>query len=234
MWIYLLSLRAGLRSRFRRPGVNNHDGGQLPVLFFNAMSEHDVCNNCIFAFFISAVSDGCNQLPPISTLSQWSPSPQERGAQRQGEQSPDRRDRPRKPGNIFEKPIVVPHLVHGGDFAGKSKALLLLQVGLGVAQPAALLVSQDFFAELRLPYSVKRGERFPLNVTIFNYLDVSCWIVFFVFCCCFFCLFNKLSKLSLSSTILMWVVRLHCPWECSNFTPSIRKHFRWWWKSRQR
>ena len=32
---------------------------------------------------------------------------------------------------------------------------------------------QDFFAELRLPYSVKRGERFPLNVTIFNYIDVS-------------------------------------------------------------
>ena len=52
-------------------------------------------------------------------------------------------------------------------------SVLLLQVGLGVAQPAALLVSQDFFAELRLPYSVKRGERFPLNVTIFNYIDVS-------------------------------------------------------------
>ena len=50
-----------------------------------------------------------------------------------------------------------------------------VQVGLGVAKPAALLVSQDFFAELRLPYSVKRGERFPLNVTIFNYIDVS-WI----------------------------------------------------------
>ena len=49
-----------------------------------------------------------------------------------------------------------------------------VQVGLGVAKPAALLVSQDFFAELRLPYSVKRGERFPLNVTVFNYIDVSC------------------------------------------------------------
>ena len=48
-----------------------------------------------------------------------------------------------------------------------------VQVGLGVAKPAALLVSQDFFAELRLPYSVKRGERFPLNVTVFNYIDVS-------------------------------------------------------------
>jgi hypothetical protein len=63
------------------------------------------------------------------------------------------------------------------------------QVGLGVAKPAPLLVSQvglkdnlknditgvlqDFFAELRLPYSVKRGETFLLNVTVFNYVDVS-------------------------------------------------------------
>ena len=69
------------------------------------------------------------------------------------------------------------------------------QVGLGVAKPVPLLVSQvreggwkerrkkqpwmtqfytqDFFAELRLPYSVKRGETFPLNVTVFNYVDVS-------------------------------------------------------------
>ena len=35
------------------------------------------------------------------------------------------------------------------------------------------LCTQDFFAELRLPYSVKRGETFPLNVTVFNYVDVS-------------------------------------------------------------
>ena len=53
------------------------------------------------------------------------------------------------------------------------KLVLLFQVGVGVAKPAGLLVSQDFFADLRLPYSVKRGERFPLNVTIFNYIDVS-------------------------------------------------------------
>lgn len=52
-------------------------------------------------------------------------------------------------------------------------SVLLIQAGLGVAKPAGLLVSQDFFAELRLPYSVKRGESFPLNVTIFNYIDVS-------------------------------------------------------------
>jgi len=47
------------------------------------------------------------------------------------------------------------------------------QVGLGVSKPSSLLVSQDFFAEIRLPYSVKRGETFPLNVTVFNYVDVE-------------------------------------------------------------
>ena len=47
------------------------------------------------------------------------------------------------------------------------------QVGLGVSKPSTLLVSQDFFAEIRLPYSVKRGETFPLNVTVFNYVDVE-------------------------------------------------------------
>jgi len=44
-------------------------------------------------------------------------------------------------------------------------------VGLGAALPASLLVSQDFFAELRLPAFVKRDESFPLNVSLFNYLD---------------------------------------------------------------
>ena len=44
-------------------------------------------------------------------------------------------------------------------------------LGLGVSKPSTLLVNQDFFAEIRLHYSVKRGETFPLNVTVFNYLD---------------------------------------------------------------
>ena len=46
-------------------------------------------------------------------------------------------------------------------------------IGLGVAEPSSLLVMQDFFAEIRLPYSVKKGETFPLNVTVFNYVDVE-------------------------------------------------------------
>ena len=45
--------------------------------------------------------------------------------------------------------------------------------GLGVSEPASLLVSQDFFSELRLPFSVKRGEIFPLNISVFNYLSTQ-------------------------------------------------------------
>merc|ERR1719234_868499 len=47
------------------------------------------------------------------------------------------------------------------------------EVGLGVAKPSELLVSQDFFVQLRLPYSVKRGEQFLLNVTVFNRIDAD-------------------------------------------------------------
>merc|ERR1719415_285588 len=43
--------------------------------------------------------------------------------------------------------------------------------GLGVAEPDNLLVKQDFFAEINLPYSVKRGELFPLNISVFNYVS---------------------------------------------------------------
>jgi len=45
------------------------------------------------------------------------------------------------------------------------------KVGLGAATPANLQVNQDFFAELRLPSFVKRGEVFPLNVSVYNYLE---------------------------------------------------------------
>ena len=42
------------------------------------------------------------------------------------------------------------------------------ELGLGVSSPSTLLVNQDFFAEVRLTYSVKRGGTFLLNVTVFN------------------------------------------------------------------
>ena len=46
-----------------------------------------------------------------------------------------------------------------------------LQSGLSVSNKAELLVTQDFFADILLPYSVKRGEAFPLNVSVFNSVE---------------------------------------------------------------
>lgn len=43
--------------------------------------------------------------------------------------------------------------------------------GLGVAE-SSLRVFQEFFGEPDLPYSVTRGEQFPVRVQVYNYLDV--------------------------------------------------------------
>ena len=43
--------------------------------------------------------------------------------------------------------------------------------GAQVSEKANLLVTQDFFADINMPYSIKRGEQFPLNVSIFNTID---------------------------------------------------------------
>ena len=45
--------------------------------------------------------------------------------------------------------------------------------GAVVSDSANLLVTQDFFADLVLPYSVKRGEIFPLNVSVFNTVELK-------------------------------------------------------------
>ena len=42
--------------------------------------------------------------------------------------------------------------------------------GLGIAE-AQLKVMQDFFAQIDLPYSVIRGEQFPVKVALYNYMD---------------------------------------------------------------
>jgi len=43
-----------------------------------------------------------------------------------------------------------------------------LENGLTASKKSSFLVSQDFFADIILPYSVKRGEILPLNVSVFN------------------------------------------------------------------
>jgi CD109 antigen len=46
------------------------------------------------------------------------------------------------------------------------------QSGLGVAPTGAkLTVFRPFFVRLELPYSVKRTEKFALQVLVFNYMD---------------------------------------------------------------
>ena len=43
------------------------------------------------------------------------------------------------------------------------------QTGLGLATPLKIVVYQDFFIYLKMPYSVKRGEQISLLATVFNY-----------------------------------------------------------------
>ncbi|CAG0903768.1 unnamed protein product, partial [Darwinula stevensoni] len=44
-------------------------------------------------------------------------------------------------------------------------------VGLGLSSPQSLIVSQPFILDLILPYSIKRGEILPLQISIFNYKE---------------------------------------------------------------
>ncbi|KAG8535560.1 hypothetical protein GDO81_028269, partial [Engystomops pustulosus] len=43
--------------------------------------------------------------------------------------------------------------------------------GLGLSSPVHLKTFQPFFIDLHVPYSVKRGENFPLRASVFNYLS---------------------------------------------------------------
>jgi len=76
---------------------------------------------------------------------------------------------PNKSGSIRRR-LTAPHSLT--TWVGEAFCLSSAE-GLGVAEPSNLLVSQDFFSELRLPFSVKRGESFPLNISVFNYLPTE-------------------------------------------------------------
>ena len=43
--------------------------------------------------------------------------------------------------------------------------------GLGVSEPASVTTFQSFFVSATLPYSAIRGEKIPVALTVFNYLD---------------------------------------------------------------
>lgn len=44
--------------------------------------------------------------------------------------------------------------------------------GIGISE-SSLIVFQDFFVDPDLPYSVTRGEQFPVQVQVYNYLDTE-------------------------------------------------------------
>ena len=47
------------------------------------------------------------------------------------------------------------------------------ETGVVVADRASFVVDQDFFVDLKMPFSIKRGEIFPINVTAFNKLNTK-------------------------------------------------------------
>lgn len=48
--------------------------------------------------------------------------------------------------------------------------------GLGISETTSLRSFKPFFVEPILPYSIFRGESFPLTVKVFNYLK-QCMVV---------------------------------------------------------
>ncbi|XP_063152035.1 alpha-2-macroglobulin-like [Candoia aspera] len=64
-------------------------------------------------------------------------------------------------------PVTIPDTItewKAGAFC------LSADTGFGLAQPISLKAFQPFFTELTMPYSVVRGEAFPLKATVFSYL----------------------------------------------------------------
>ncbi|XP_070792389.1 alpha-2-macroglobulin-like isoform X2 [Pituophis catenifer annectens] len=81
-------------------------------------------------------------------------------------QSNRKRDVSEEPKEIA-LPVTIPDTItewKAGAFC------LSADTGFGLAQPAFLKAFQPFFIELTLPYSVVRGEAFPLKATVFSYL----------------------------------------------------------------
>ncbi|XP_032065553.1 alpha-2-macroglobulin-like [Thamnophis elegans] len=68
------------------------------------------------------------------------------------------------------KPTSVPVTIPDTITEWKAGAFCLsADVGFGLAQPTYLKAFQPFFIELTMPYSVVRGETFPLKATVFSY-----------------------------------------------------------------
>ncbi|XP_056385112.1 alpha-2-macroglobulin-like protein 1 isoform X2 [Hyla sarda] len=53
----------------------------------------------------------------------------------------------------------------------KTTAFCMGDTGLGIAPTTSVRAFQPFFADMTLPYSVIKGETFPISATVFNYLS---------------------------------------------------------------
>ncbi|KAK9405415.1 alpha-2-macroglobulin-like [Crotalus adamanteus] len=68
------------------------------------------------------------------------------------------------------KEIALPVTIPDTITEWKAGAFCLsADTGFGLAQPTSLKAFQPFFIDLTLPYSVVRGEAFPLKATVFSY-----------------------------------------------------------------
>ena len=47
------------------------------------------------------------------------------------------------------------------------------RTGFGLAKPFNLQTFKNFFIDVKLPYSVQRGEQFSVIVTMFNYENMD-------------------------------------------------------------
>ncbi|XP_026546891.1 alpha-2-macroglobulin-like [Notechis scutatus] len=75
--------------------------------------------------------------------------------------------------DVSEEPkeIALPVTIPDTITEWKAGAFCLsADAGFGLAQPTFLKAFQPFFIELTFPYSVVRGEAFPLKATVFSYL----------------------------------------------------------------
>lgn len=71
---------------------------------------------------------------------------------------------------VLEVDTKVPHTIT--EWVGQAFCTSP-EKGLGVAEKTQLKAFQPFFVSYTLPYSAVRGEKLPLKVTVFNYLEAS-------------------------------------------------------------
>lgn len=69
---------------------------------------------------------------------------------------------------MLELKKIVPHTITkwvGNSLCTSGEA------GLGVSPLISLTAFQPFFLAFNLPYAAVRGERLPITITVYNYLD---------------------------------------------------------------